>query len=96
MAKCLSAIFQSVVFVKPVATSYRIHAVLTKRKFSSVPDECRHDGGDHGEIDNSAYERQRLLKVAIIGVPNAGKSSLINSIVQRGVGIWCWVTHKIF
>lgn len=89
MAKCLNAVFQSVIFVRPVVTLYRVYVVLSNRKFSSIPDErFRHDGGDHGETNDAECERQRLLRIAIIGVPNAGKSSLINSIVQRGVGHW--------
>lgn len=60
------------------------HALL-KFKYSSKTDECYDNDDNRREIDNVDQKQQRLLKVAIIGVPNSGKSSLINSIVQRNV-----------
>lgn len=38
-----------------------------------------------GENNVEHIEPHRLLKVAIVGVPNAGKSSFINSIINRYV-----------
>lgn len=43
------------------------------------------------EDSNSSNEKQdrKVLKVAIVGVPNAGKSTFINQIVGRNVSIDC-------
>lgn len=41
--------------------------------------------------DDSASEAQkRVLKIAMIGAPNSGKSTLINQIVQRRVGAFIY------
>lgn len=53
--------------------------------------------GDRPEGGDAAVERdreQRLLKVAIVGVPNAGKSSLINSVVQRNVSVFKTLLYR--
>lgn len=81
MAKYLSTIFHSIVS-KPIVKPKCLHTLL-KSKYSSNTKEYYNENAS--EIDNTEQKQQRLLKVAIIGVPNAGKSSLINSIIQRNV-----------
>lgn len=34
-------------------------------------------------------DKQKLLRVAMIGVPNAGKSTLINALIEHRVCIFC-------
>lgn len=85
MAKYMSTVFYSIISKSIVTIPNRVPTVvLNSCKYSSNP-ECFQDdnNGDRHIIEQN---RQRLLKVAIVGVPNAGKSSLINSIVQRNVG----------
>lgn len=85
MAKYLSTAFYSIVFKPIVVIPNSVHTyVLNSCKYSSKPEHCQDD--NNNDCHNIEQNRQRLLKVAIVGVPNAGKSSLINSIVQRGVG----------
>lgn len=86
MAEFLRTVFRSIVS-KPVSNRVRASA---KCNYSSSPVERYTNGDDdHHENDDAADDdkRQRLLKVAIVGVPNAGKSSLINSIVRRNVRV---------
>lgn len=40
--------------------------------------------------------QRRLLKVAIIGVPNVGKSTLINQLVDRRVSSFFFVLYGLF
>ncbi|VVC43480.1 Hypothetical protein CINCED_3A022094 [Cinara cedri] len=83
MAKYLSTVFNSIIS-KPIVTPKCMHMLL-KSKYSSNVEDCYNNDDDHQERDDSEQKQQRLLKIAIIGVPNAGKSSLINSIVQRNI-----------
>lgn len=83
MAKYMSTVFHTIVS-KPIVIPKCMHTLL-KFKYSSKAEECYNNDVNLREIDNVDEKQQRLLKVAIIGVPNSGKSSLINSIVQRNV-----------
>jgi len=83
MAKYFSTNFLSI-GLKPIAVPNRVYTLL-KCKYSSNPEQCHSNSDDQNENDLIEIKRQRLLKIAIIGVPNAGKSSIINSIVQRNV-----------
>lgn len=87
MAKYLSTVFRLFVTKKhqPVfAIPNSVHVLLSKRHVSGSYPEQSYENTDADGCDDE-HNRQRLLKVAVIGVPNAGKSSLINSIVQRSV-----------
>lgn len=83
------AVFQSVVLKRPLVSPGVAHVLCSRKYNSSNPEEQ--------ELQNNGKavdaEGQRLLKVAIIGVPNAGKSSLINSIVGRNVSTHYIGTH---
>ncbi|KAL5245395.1 hypothetical protein ACI65C_012805 [Semiaphis heraclei] len=83
MAKYFSTVFLSI-RLKPIAIPNRIYTLL-KCKYSSNPEQCHGNSESQNENDLIEIKRQRLLKIAIIGVPNAGKSSLINSIIQRPI-----------
>jgi len=83
MAKYFSTIFFSI-GLKPIAVPNRVYTLL-KCKYSSNSEQCHSYTDNQNENDFIEIKRQRLLKIAIIGVPNAGKSSIINSIVQRNV-----------
>lgn len=83
MAKYFSTIFLSI-GLKPIAIPNRVYTLL-KCNYSSNPEQSHSNCDSQNENDFIETQRQRLLKVAIIGVPNAGKSSIINSIVQRNV-----------
>lgn len=83
MAKYFSTNFLSI-GLKPIAVPNRVYTLL-KCKYSSNPEQCHSNSDDQNENDLIEIKRQRLLKIAIIGVPNAGKSSIINSIVQRNI-----------
>lgn len=87
MAKYLNVVFRGITSPKPLAMPNRVAALWTA-KYSANADSLHGATSDPCQRDDEIDERQqqRLLKVAIIGVPNAGKSSLINSIVQRSVG----------
>jgi ribosome biogenesis GTPase A len=80
------AVLQSVV-LKRSLVSPGVARVLCSRKYNSSNPEWGEPQDNGNAVDP---EQQKLLKVAIIGVPNAGKSSLINSIVGRNVN-----THYI-
>lgn len=82
MAKYLNTIFLSI-GLKPIVTPNRVHSLL-KCNYSLNPEKYS-NSDNQNENDLIKIKRQRLLKIAIIGVPNAGKSSIINSIVQRNV-----------
>lgn len=83
MAKYLNTIFLSI-GLKPIVTPYRVHSLL-KCNYSLNPEKFHSNSDNQNENDLIKIKRQRLLKIAIIGVPNAGKSSIINSIVQRNI-----------
>lgn len=83
MAKYFSTIFLSI-GLKPIAAPNTVYTLL-KCKYSSNPERCHSISDNQKENDFIEIKHQRLLKIAIIGVPNAGKSSIINSIVQRNV-----------
>jgi len=83
MAKCLSAIFLSI-GLKPIVIPNRVQSLL-KCNYSLNTEQFHRNGDDQNENESIEINRQRLLKIAIIGVPNAGKSSIINSIVQRNI-----------
>lgn len=83
MAKYLNTMFLSI-GLKPIITTNRVHSLL-KCNYSLNPEKCLSNSDNQNENDFIKIKRQRLLKIAIIGVPNAGKSSIINSIVQRNV-----------
>lgn len=51
---------------------------------------CCHDAGN--VIVNANENLQRLIKVAIIGMPNSGKSTLINNMMDRKV---CATSSKV-
>lgn len=87
MAKYMSTVFYSILTIPNRALT-----VVLNSKYSSNPECCKDNNSDHHIFEQN---RQRLLKVAIVGVPNAGKSSLINSIVQRSVGIYDMRNVKI-
>lgn len=87
MAKYLTTVVHSIVSDR-ILVHNRIICTLLRSKFrqysSNAQNYC-----DDSHIENDCIERkeERLLKVAIVGVPNAGKSSIINSIVKRNVSI---------
>lgn len=83
MAKYFGTIFLSI-GLKPITVPNRVYTLL-KCKYSSNPEQCHSNSDNQNENDFIEIKRQRLLKIAIIGVPNAGKSSIINSIVRRNV-----------
>lgn len=83
MAKYFSTIFLPT-GLKPIAIPNRVYTLL-KCKYSSNPEQSHSNSDNQNENDFIEIKCQRLLKIAIIGVPNAGKSSIINSIVQRNV-----------
>jgi len=83
MAKYLNTIFLSI-GLKPIVTPNRVHSLL-KCNYSLNSEKCHSNSINQNENDLIKIKHQRLLKIAIIGVPNAGKSSIINSIVQRNV-----------
>ncbi|KAL4131715.1 hypothetical protein QTP88_008989 [Uroleucon formosanum] len=83
MAKYFSTIFLSI-GLKPIAVPNPAYTIL-KCKYSSNPERCHSISNNQNENDFIEIKHQRLLKIAIIGVPNAGKSSIINSIVQRNI-----------
>lgn len=83
MAKYLSTVFHSIV-LKPISVPKGVHTFFIS-KYSSNPNEYHNNDDDPHEKSTIKEGGQRLLKVAIIGAPNAGKSSLINSIIQRNV-----------
>lgn len=83
MTKYLSTVFLSI-RLKPIAISNRVHTFL-RCKYSSNSEQCYSNSDNQNNNNFNEINDQRLLKVAIIGVPNAGKSSVINSIVQRNV-----------
>ncbi|XP_027852449.2 GTPase Era, mitochondrial [Aphis gossypii] len=83
MAKYLNTIFLSI-GLKPIVTPNRVHSLL-KCNYSLNPEKCHSNSINQNENDLIKIKHQRLLKIAIIGVPNAGKSSIINSIVQRNI-----------
>jgi predicted GTPase len=41
------------------------------------------------EDDFAEREPQKTLKIAVIGLPNSGKSTLINQIIERRVRFIC-------
>jgi len=87
MAKYLSTVFRVLVTRRHqpvVAIPNGVHVLLSKRHRCGSHPERRYDNSDADGCD-AEHNRQRLLKVAVIGVPNAGKSSLINSVVQRNI-----------
>uniref|UniRef100_A0A2S2Q172 GTPase Era, mitochondrial n=1 Tax=Sipha flava TaxID=143950 RepID=A0A2S2Q172_9HEMI len=88
MAKCMIAVLQSVV-LKRSLVSPGVARVLCSRKYNSSNPEWGEPQDNGNAVDP---EQQKLLKVAIIGVPNAGKSSLINSIVGRNI---CPYSRKV-
>uniref|UniRef100_A0A2H8TN51 GTPase Era, mitochondrial n=2 Tax=Melanaphis sacchari TaxID=742174 RepID=A0A2H8TN51_9HEMI len=83
MAKYLNTVFQSI-GLKSTVIPYRTHLLL-KCNYSLNPEQCHSKNNNQNENDFNSKRSQRLLKIAIIGVPNAGKSSIINSIVQRNI-----------
>lgn len=83
MAKYLSTIFLSI-GLKPIVIPSRVHSLL-KCNYSLNSEQFHINSDNQNENESIKINRQRLLKIAIIGVPNAGKSSIINSIVQRNV-----------
>jgi len=87
MTKYLSTTFHSIV-PRSIGIPNRIRSLLLAKYNSTNVEQCRignEDRDDPKEDCDPKQTQQRLLKVAIVGVPNAGKSSLINSIVQRNV-----------
>jgi len=92
MAKYFSTVSLSI-RLKPIAIPNRIYTLL-KCKYSSNPEQCHSNSESQNENDLIEIKHQRLLKIAIIGVPNAGKSSLINSIIQRPVSTVKMIRYK--
>jgi len=85
MTKYLSTTFHSIV-PRSIGIPNRIRSLLLAKYNSTNVEQCRIANEDRDDQDcDPKQTQQRLLKVAIVGVPNAGKSSLINSIVQRNV-----------
>ena len=65
------------------------HTFLRSHYFCNIP-PIRTLNSDAKERESLPSENLRkILKVAIIGVPNAGKSTLINQIVGRNVSTFC-------
>lgn len=89
MAKCLSAVFRSAWPPSPGIVAPSRLRVWSSCQYSAGTENRLVADGDHrdNEVDAADRCRQRLLKIAIVGVPNAGKSSLINSIVKRNVSV---------
>lgn len=83
MAKYLSTVFYSI-GLRPIAIPNRFHTIL-KCKYSLNQEQTHINSDCCNKNDFIELKPQRLLKIAVIGVPNAGKSSIINSIVQRNV-----------
>lgn len=83
MAKYFSTVFLTI-GLKPIAIPNRIYTFL-KCKYSLNPEPCHNNSDNQNKNNFIEIKHQRLLKIAIIGVPNAGKSSIINSIVQRNI-----------
>lgn len=90
MAKYLSTVFHSIVS-KPITVPKSVHTFLTS-KYCSNLNESHYNNDNHHEKDGQIG--QRLLKVAIIGAPNAGKSSTINSIIQRNASKMSYYLRK--
>ncbi|XP_050419939.1 GTPase Era, mitochondrial [Adelges cooleyi] len=67
--------------------SWLVSILLKSPNYSPTSLRFIHNTKEGSVIGNNeqTVEQQRLLKVAIIGVPNAGKSTLINMIMQRNV-----------
>lgn len=87
MAKYLSTVIH-LIKSNRITVHNRIHTLLKSKykQYSSNPQQCQ-DNNIHHVNDSIKQKQERLLKVAIIGIPNAGKSSLINSIIKRNVSI---------
>lgn len=79
MTKYLRVTFNSIA-LKSVSIPHRVQSLFkrTHSIYNDVDSSYENNDSDH-------IKQQRLLKVAIIGIPNAGKSSLINSLMDRYV-----------
>lgn len=94
MAKYLNTIHS--IISDHIVISNRIICTLMRSKYRQYSSNTQnyHDNNSLLEKDCIEQKQERLLKVAIIGVPNAGKSSIINSIVKRNVSIFHFAILK--
>lgn len=65
--------------LKTIISKRTVNCLRTLRCFSIEQDV-------HFPADNQSQER--LLKLAVIGLPNAGKSTFINSLMDRKVCVF--------
>ncbi|XP_065346362.1 GTPase Era, mitochondrial [Cloeon dipterum] len=65
--------------------------ILGSNKFYHGQSGLSLDEGDSDEVSN-ASQPKRILRIAVIGLPNAGKSTLINQIMERRV---CATSMKV-
>lgn len=61
---------------------------------TAVPDEVP-DGESKGQPEEPCPGDQRTLRAAILGVPNAGKTTLVNQLLGQKVSLWCGLNGTI-
>lgn len=74
-----------------IKTDFCKRPLLCNKAFTSILYKNFHEAHDtikehkSVEINSLRDHEKKLLKVAIIGIPNAGKSTLVNSLIDRRV-----------